>query len=115
MKQPEKKIRNEVRKFLEYRGWFVILMHGNLFQLGIPDLFICHAEFGQRWVEVKLPEMKGSRWTSSQSNYFPEFIKHGSHIWVLCDASQEEYDLLFKPANLKDYMDLETGKKLKRK
>lgn len=30
-------------------------MIGNAFQMGVPDLFVAHPKWGQRWIDVKRP------------------------------------------------------------
>jgi len=77
--------------------------HGNMYQAGFPDLFACHSSFGQRWIEVKLPEMKGSRFTPAQLESFPKICAHGSGVWILTGDSEHEYDKLSKPANFWQY------------
>ncbi|MGO8994885.1 MAG: hypothetical protein ACLQVI_16340, partial [Polyangiaceae bacterium] len=39
--------------YLKIRGWHVERMIGNAFQMGVPDLFIAHLKWGQRWIDVK--------------------------------------------------------------
>lgn len=52
---PEWKIQNNLIKYLIQRGWLVERMIGNAYQKGIPDLFVSHPKFGQRWIDVKNP------------------------------------------------------------
>lgn len=89
---------------LRRHGWYVIRTHGNAYQSGVPDDFITHKVYGQRWVEIKLPEMKGSRFTKAQYDIFPELVSNGCGIWVLTAATKREYKKLFKPCNLFEYM-----------
>ena len=103
MKHPERKIQKELIKLLELKSWMVKQTHGNMYQSGFPDLFATHKLYGQRWIEVKLPNMKGSRFTKAQLKDFPEFILHGCGIWILTAATVEEYSKLFRPENLTLY------------
>ena len=69
---------------------------------GWPDLYATHFKYGQRWVEVKLPGMKGSTFTSAQLEWFPQMIAHGTPIWILTGATGMEYDKLFRPQNFSE-------------
>lgn len=81
--------------FLEARGWFCKPTHGSAWQSGFPDLFISHKSHGPRWVEVKLVDMKGSKFTKAQLAVFPDFIQNGSPIWILTKVCEQEYNKLF--------------------
>lgn len=98
-KRPEAKIQDALISYLRAREWFVKSTHGNAYQSGFPDLWACSTKYGHRWVEVKLPDMKGSRYTSAQLENFPKFCANGSGVWVLTAANDSEYAKLFKPAN----------------
>lgn len=102
--RPEDTIRNKIKKFLEYRGWYVKIIHGGKYQSGLPDLYATHKAHGPRWIEVKLPDMKGSKFTEMQLEVFPKLSMNGTPIWILTDASQEEYKKLFEPENLAEYL-----------
>ena len=104
--KPEAKVRDAIRDYLTLRNWYVKMTHGNAFTEGWPDLFCCHASYGQRWVEVKLPQMKGSKFTSAQLRDFPKFIAFGSGVWILTGGSEEEYQKLFQPPNFWQYLDV---------
>lgn len=101
---PEEKIQKEIITFLTLRQWFIMPTHGNMYQSGFPDLYCTHYQHGIRWVEVKLPNMKGSKWTPAQLEKFPKMMSHGTRIWVMTAATEEEYQLLFKQSNLWRYM-----------
>lgn len=105
-KRPEDKVREQVITKLRYEGWYVIIMHGNMYQSGVPDLYATHSLYGTRWIEVKLPDMKGSRFTNAQLQNFPKMEANGSRIWVLTGGSQSEYDKLFKESNWTTYLDI---------
>ena len=64
-KGPERVIQDAIIKMLRYKGWHVMETHGNIYQKGFPDLFACHSKYGHRWIEVKLPEMRGSKFTAA--------------------------------------------------
>lgn len=102
--RPEDAIEKAIIEFLVYRGWFVKKMGASAFMSGVPDLFACHRIYGYRWIEVKLPDMKGSKFTSAQVIEFPKFVTHGAQIWILTAANQTEYAKLFKKGNLWQYM-----------
>lgn len=93
---PEKRIEDKIREKLTLRGWYVIKMHGNMFQAGVPDLYATHAKYGSRWIEVKTP--KGS-FTPAQMDTFPKLAAHGTKIWVLTSSEDSQLDLLFKHHN----------------
>ncbi len=94
---PEAKIQNDVIDTLKKGDWFVQVMHGNLFQYGVPDLFIAHLKFGQRWVEVKNP--LAFSFTKAQLDNFPKMHAAGVGIWILFSAEPSELQKLFRPAN----------------
>lgn len=78
-------------------GWFIKVTHGNAIQSGWPDTYATHKQYGARWIEYKLPGMKGSRFTAAQLETFPKFCAHGAGVWVITGVG--EYPLLFKPHN----------------
>lgn len=102
--RPEDKIRSEIIAYLKERGWFVQIMHGSIYQCGFPDLFACHKKYGIRLIEVKLPEMKGSKFTAAQLENFPKLTSNGAGIWILTGGIESEYVKLFKPCNLAGYL-----------
>jgi len=101
---PEKKIQDDLEKFLRMREWFVKSTVGNMYQSGFPDIYATHRKYGIRWIEVKLPNMVGSQWTPAQLEDFPLLRANGTRIWVLTAATEEEYQKLFKQDNLWQYM-----------
>lgn len=101
---PEKKIQHEIIKYMTLRDWMVKETHGNMYQSGFPDLYATHCKFGQRWIEVKLPGMKGSVFTPAQMEWFPKFTAFGAGVWILTGANEIEYGKLFKPANWWTYI-----------
>lgn len=99
---PEKKIQDEIRDFLKLRDWFTIKTHGNEYQSGLPDLYAMHHKYGTRWIEVKNP--KQYQFTAAQLENFPKMVAHGAGIWILIEASESEYEKLFKPCNWWQYL-----------
>jgi len=102
---PEAKIQDAIIKMLRGKEWFVINMHGNLYQAGFPDLFTSHHKYGIRLIEVKRPEMKGSRFTAAQLEVFPRLVAAGAGVWILTSATEVDYRKLFKPCNWYLYLD----------
>ena len=96
-RKPESVLQDKIKKLLKIHDWYVKQTHGNLYQSGLPDLYACHAKFGTRWIEVKMPT--GYRFTAAQLETFPEFAAKNVGIWVLTAATETQYNLLFKPAN----------------
>lgn len=94
---PEAKIQNRLIDRLKAYDWMVEVMHGNLYQYGIPDLYAAHTKWGTRWIEVKNP-LKFS-FTPAQIEKFPKFVAFGVGIWILFDSTDEEIGKLFKPCN----------------
>jgi hypothetical protein len=96
---PEAKIQEKIVKMLIFRGWFVKRIIGNKYQSGLPDLYATHPDYGGRWIEVKLPGMKGSRFTNAQLELFPNLIRNGTPIYILTGDTEMDYRLLFGPGN----------------
>ena len=101
-KGPEEQIVQRLIPFLKHRDWLIMRTHGNMYQCGFPDLYITHYLYGPKWVEVK--NLERYSFTNAQMEWFPKMLSHGSRIWVLCDATEEEYAKLFKGSNVMDYM-----------
>jgi hypothetical protein len=105
MNTPEKKIQTEIVKFLECRGWYVVRIIGNALQHGLPDLYATHKDYGGRWIEVKLPDMKGSRFTPAQLDVMPKLNDNGSPVYIMTGATHAEYKKLFsKETNLSSHI-----------
>lgn len=94
---PEKKIEDALKALLRSKGWYVVKMHGSMYQAGIPDLYAIHPVFGPRWIELKNP--KKFQFTPAQKIVFAELSKHGANIWILTAATEDEYKRLFNPPN----------------
>ena len=101
---PEAKIQKAIKDFLFMKQWHVMETHGNMYQSGFPDLWATNVKYGQRWVEVKLPNMKGSKFTPAQLEHFPKICANGSGVWIITAATEEEYLKLFKPSNYWTYL-----------
>jgi len=100
-KPKEFKIQRDLMEHLRLRGWLVERTHGNLFQVGFPDLYIAHPKWGTRWIDVKRPGHYS--FTKAQKVKWPIWDSFGIGIWILTAATQEEYDKLFGPPNWRDY------------
>lgn len=100
-KGPEAKIQDKLIDFLTVRNWYVKVLHGNAFQQGLPDLFICKREYGYRFVECKQPEKY--MFTAAQGVTFPAMTNSGVGIWVMTAANESEYQKLFYKPNWWSY------------
>lgn len=101
---PEGKIQDDIMTMMRNYGWYVKHTHGSQFQSGLPDLYCTHVRYGARWVEVKLPNMEGSKFTSAQLEDFPLLCAHGAGVWVLTAATETEYRKLFTKFNWYMYL-----------
>lgn len=97
----EDRIQNQVISALRLREWYVKILHGTAFQSGLPDLFATHVAYGQRWIEIKVPD--GGKFTRAQYDVFPKLVSHGSPVWIL--TSPDQYDCLFGDCNWWHYLD----------
>jgi hypothetical protein len=100
-------IQSEVIRFLKDHSWHVERLvggevRGGAIQSGLPDLFACHAKWGLRFIEIKYED--SYRFTAAQKWKFPLLMANGCGIWILTEASEEQYDRLFKEPNLWDYL-----------
>jgi hypothetical protein len=98
---PEWFIQKALIEYLQVRGWYVKVMHGNAFQSGVPDLYVNHPQKGPRWIDCKTP--KNYTFTKAQRREWPIMDHFGIGIWILTAANQEQYDKLFALPNWKDY------------
>jgi len=99
--RPEAKIQKALIEYLENRGWFVRVTHGNKFQSGFPDLYCYHHKYGERWIDAKV---KGRySFTKAQKAEWPLWEEAGIGIWILVAATEEEYDKLFDKPNWREY------------
>lgn len=98
---PEYYIQRDLINFLEARQWIVERMIGNAYQTGIPDLYVMHKQKGTRWIDVKV---EGHYvFTKAQRRKWPIWEQQRVGIWILTAATEEQYDRLFKPPNMRDY------------
>jgi hypothetical protein len=97
----EKRIQDDLKKYLAARGWLVERMIGNAWQIGIPDLFVHHPKWGSRWIDVKCPDHR--TFTRAQKQKWPQWERFGLGIWILTAADQSAYDKLFQPPNWREY------------
>jgi len=104
-RKPETDLQDDIVKMLIYKGWFCKETHGNMFQSGLPDIFVTHYKYGHRWVEVKMPTRKGDVFTPAQHETFPKLCANGSGVWVLVAATEKEYEKLFKGHNWWQYLE----------
>jgi len=102
MNQSEADIQEKIVKFLKVRDWYVVIVHGNMHTFGMPDLFCCHSKYGIRLVEIKKRE--NYSFTGAQLEKFPKLCANGAGVWILCDATEEEYQKLFKAPNWWHYL-----------
>jgi len=102
--RPEAKIQDAIVKMLKLYGWYTMETHGNMFQSGFPDVYATHSSYGMRWIEVKLPDMKGSKFTAAQLECFPKLCANGSGVWILTADTDLEYKKLFSRFNWYTYL-----------
>jgi hypothetical protein len=98
---PEYTIQAKFIEYLELRGWRVERMIGNQLQMGIPDIYCMHPEFGERWVDLKNPA--DYEFTKAQRYKWPKWKEHGTGIWIITGWSDKEYAKLFDPPNWEQY------------
>ena len=98
---PEYKIQNDFVRFLRVRQWHVERMIGNMYQTGVPDIYIAHLKYGTRWVDLKNPI--SYEFTKAQKRKWPVWEQFGIGIWIITAATDEEYDKLFQPPNWRVY------------
>ncbi len=94
---PEGLIQTRIINRLESFDWYIKVIIGNALQHGLPDLFVAHARWGQKWVEVKNPA--SFSFTERQQQNFPKMHAAGVGVWVLFDDRDDELLKLTKPAN----------------
>jgi len=101
---PEAKIQKSIKDMLTLKGWLVVRLPGDIKMSGMPDLFATHYRYGSRLVEVKLPGMKGSKFTPAQLEMFPKLCANGSGVWIMTGDSDSEYKKLFERFNWWKYL-----------
>lgn len=107
---PEWYIQNRWVDFLEAKGWLVERVVGNAFQMGLPDLFLAHKKYGQRWVDIKVYGRYS--FTKAQKRVWPIWDDYGVGIWIIGAASSEdctkqhmitEHRKLLEPPNWREF------------
>lgn len=100
----EAQIQADIIRYLEARGWFVKPVPSTAKSAGWPDLYCFHIMHNERWVEIKKPNMEGSRFTRYQIREFARMVRAGVGIWILTAATDSEYKKLFRPQNYSSYL-----------
>jgi hypothetical protein len=98
---PEAIIQKNFIVYLRERGWEVERMIGNELQKGIPDIYVMHPEYGDRWIDLKNPS--DYEFTTAQIIKWPKWEAHGKGIWIITGWSDDDYAKLFQPPNMRDY------------
>ena len=106
MKHPEQAIQTKIVRKLTAQGWYIIKTHGNQFQSGLPDLWACHELYGARWIEIKLPNFKGSRFTPAQRTVLPKILAKRIGIWIRTSDDDAELAKLTRKSNCAYYLRL---------
>lgn len=101
---PESRIQEKIITMLLRKGWYVVRVPGSKLLSGMPDLYATSSKYGSRLIEVKLPMMKGSKFTPAQLDRFPKLAANGSGVWVLTGDTKAEYDKLFERQNWWKYL-----------
>ena len=100
--RPEDALQDRIVTFLTQRGWLVEETHGNAYQKGFPDLFAWNPKLQVfRWIDVKI--LTNYRYTKHQCQKWPEWERSGLGVWIMVDATEEEYAKLFQPPNFREY------------
>lgn len=94
-------IQEDLREFLETRGWMVERIIGNALQMGLPDLYAHHPTWDGRWIDVKVAGAYS--FTKAQRKKWRYWEKFNCGVWILTAADETEYAKLFGPANFRDY------------
>ena len=96
IEREEMEIQIKIETKLSLLQWYVKRIHGSIYQSGLPDLYLCHVKYGQRWLEIKHPERY--RFTEPQLKEFRLISMRRVGIWV-AQAVHEVPELLHKPPN----------------
>lgn len=80
-------IANPFKTLLKDKGWHIENIHGNLFQYGLPDCYICHPNFSPCWIEFKVFRNGLIHLTDAQKIKFP--ILHRNNVPVYIIASDD--------------------------
>src|SRR5438552_16572635 len=99
---PESILQEAIIDKLKLLDWYVLSTHGNIYQMGFPDIYATHVSYGIRWIEVKNPVAYS--FTPAQLIEFPKLSANGTGIWILISDSDEEIKKLFQPPNWVYYL-----------
>lgn len=69
--------------YLKAKGWHIENIHGNQYQAGLPDLYICHVKYAPKWIECKVFRGNFVSLTPAQKAKFPLLHSFGVPIWVI--------------------------------
>lgn len=75
----EKEIENSLRLKMSESGWVHCKNWGSMANFGRPDLYACHPDHGQWWIEMKKP---GGKLGAKQFAWMMKFAKVGCPILV---------------------------------
>lgn len=76
-------IAHPFKVFLIARGWHTENIHGNAFQYGLPDCYICHQQYSPRWIEFKVFDNGLIHLTTQQKIKFPLLDSMGVPIFII--------------------------------
>lgn len=85
-------IANPFKVLLTARGWHIENIHGNPFQHGLPDCYICHHQYSPRWVEFKVFDNGLIHLTPSQKKKFPILASMGVPIYIIAAEDLRGYN-----------------------
>ena len=98
---PEATIQRKTIDFLRKRGWYVKATHGNAYFSGFPDLFCWHTNHGLRLIDLKVAGR--CKLTKAQIQTWPEMAEFDCGVWIMVDATEEEYAKLFESPNFRSF------------
>lgn len=106
--QPETiKIAHPFDGILKARGWTYHNIHGNEYQMGLPDRFIHHPKYSSRWIEYKVVRSGSVKLTQAQKAIFPQMISNNVPIYIIAHTDlrysthelKRMYNKLFEEPN----------------
>jgi hypothetical protein len=98
---PETKATKGLKDLMVAHGWSFVKIHGNKYQMGLPDVYAYHIRHGYRWIEVKIAP---NFLEHTQVVRFKDMSRQGIGVWIL--RGREDYDLLFRPPNYLQFIQL---------
>lgn len=69
--------------YLEALHWHTENIHGNQYQQGLPDCYICHPKYSPRWIEFKVFDSGLIHLTPAQKIKFPQLLSYNVPIYVI--------------------------------